>query len=153
RFLVAAASSDTPPDAAYAITPGVRRGDACTMWSVPPVSAASAVASCTARCAVSEPSVPTTITLYTGRSVVADAVACNRCRLLAVRLGIAHHFGWAVAVTASDDREVVDRRRMELIEPGVPAAPIHHEGKPLDDAAATALVQRVRASSRRATAA
>jgi hypothetical protein len=45
-----------------------------------------------------------------------------------MRLGIAHHFGWAVAVTASSDYEVVDRRRIELIEPGLPAAPIHHEG-------------------------
>jgi len=49
-----------------------------------------------------------------------------------MRLGIAHHLGWAVAVTASPDYEVVDRRRIELIEPGVAAAPIHHEGKPLD---------------------
>jgi hypothetical protein len=46
-----------------------------------------------------------------------------------MRLGIAHHLGWAVAVTASAD-QVVDRRRIELIEPGMPAAPIHHEGKP-----------------------
>ena len=52
-----------------------------------------------------------------------------------MRLGIAHHFGWAVAVTASADHKVVDRRRIEMIEPGMPAAPIHHEGKPLDDAA------------------
>lgn len=70
-----------------------------------------------------------------------------------VRVGIAHHFGWAVAVTASDDHEVVGRRRIELIEPGMPTAPIHHEGKPLDDAATAALVAEVRVSARRATAA
>jgi hypothetical protein len=70
-----------------------------------------------------------------------------------MRLGIAHHFGWAVAVTAAADHEVVDRRRIELIEPGMPMAPIHHEGKPLDDAAAAALVAQVRASAVRATAA
>jgi hypothetical protein len=70
-----------------------------------------------------------------------------------VRVGIAHHFGWAVAVTASADHQVVDRRRIELIEPGTPAAPIHHEGKPLDDAATAALVARVRASATRATSA
>ena len=52
-----------------------------------------------------------------------------------MRVGIAHHLGWAVAVTSSAAYEVVDRRRIELIEPGVAAAPIHHEGKPLDDAA------------------
>ena len=70
-----------------------------------------------------------------------------------MRLGVAHHFGWAVAVTASADHTVVDRRRIELIEPGMPAAPIHHEGKPLDDAAAAVLVAQVRASAIRATSA
>ncbi|WP_431926027.1 hypothetical protein [Nonomuraea jabiensis] len=70
-----------------------------------------------------------------------------------MRVGIAHHFGWAVAVTASADHQVVDRRRIELIEPGVPAAPIHHDGRHLDDAAASALVARVRASAARATSA
>jgi len=70
-----------------------------------------------------------------------------------VRLGIAHHFGWAVAVTASADHAVVDRRRIELVEPGMPAAPIHRAGKPLDDAGAAALVARVRASAVRATSA
>lgn len=70
-----------------------------------------------------------------------------------MRLGIAHHLGWAVAVTASADHRVVDRRRIELVEPGTPTAPIHHEGKPLDDDAAAALVATVRASSARAAAA
>ena len=70
-----------------------------------------------------------------------------------MRLGIAHHFGWAVAVTASADHQVVDRRRIELIEPGMPTAPIHHEGKPLDDVAAAALVAKARASAVRATTA
>ncbi|MGD9798752.1 MAG: hypothetical protein AB7H43_08815 [Acidimicrobiia bacterium] len=70
-----------------------------------------------------------------------------------MRLGIAHHLGWAVAVTASADHDVVDRRRIELIEPGMPTAPIHHEGKPLDDAGAAALVARARASAARASAA
>jgi hypothetical protein len=79
-----------------------------------------------------------------------------------VRLGIAHHYGWAVAVAASAHHEVVDRRRIELIEHGLPAAPIHHEGGPhrlhrtggaLDDEALGELVARVRASVARATAA
>jgi hypothetical protein len=69
-----------------------------------------------------------------------------------VRLGIAHHFGWAVAVTASADHTVADRRRIELIEPGIPSAPIHHRaGKALDDDGAAALVARARASAVRAT--
>ena len=70
-----------------------------------------------------------------------------------MRVGIAHHLGWAVAVTASADHVVVDRRRMELVEPGVATAPIHHEGKLLDDVEAAALVAEVRASAARATAA
>jgi hypothetical protein len=79
-----------------------------------------------------------------------------------MRLGIADHFGWAVVVTASADHEVVDRRRIELVEPDLPAAPIHHEGgphllhrraKPLDDNALAALVAEVRASVVRAASA
>jgi hypothetical protein len=68
-------------------------------------------------------------------------------------LGIAHHFGWAVAVTASTDHGVVDRRRIELVEPGMPAAPIHRPRKRLDDDAAAELVAQVRASALRATSA
>lgn len=65
-----------------------------------------------------------------------------------MRLGIAHHFGWAVAVTASADHRVVDRRRITLVGPGLPAAPIHHrDGASLDDAAMEALVATVRASA------
>lgn len=79
-----------------------------------------------------------------------------------MRLGIAHHYGWAVAVIATDEHEVVDRRRIELIEPGLPAAPIHHEGgthelhrsgAPLADPELAALVATVRASVQRTTAA
>jgi len=70
-----------------------------------------------------------------------------------MRLGIVDHFGWAVAVTASADHEVVDRRRIELVEPGVTAAPIHYESQRLDVAATVALVAKVRASVVRAASA
>jgi hypothetical protein len=70
-----------------------------------------------------------------------------------VRVGIAHHFGWAVAVTASAGHVVMDRRRIELIEPGMPTAPIEHEAKSLDDGAAARMVAEVRASALRATSA
>ena len=70
-----------------------------------------------------------------------------------MRLGIAHHLGWAVAVTASTDHEVVDRRRIELIERGMPTAPVHHEGRRLGDEALAAMVARVRASVVRAASA
>lgn len=79
---------------------------------------------------------------------------------VAMRVGIAHHFGWAVSVIAGDDHSVVDRRRIELIEPGLPPAPIHHLGgahelhgsdSPPDDDALAAIVDTVRASVARAT--
>ena len=70
-----------------------------------------------------------------------------------MRVGIADHLGWAVAVTASEDHEVVDRRRIELVEPGISAAPIHYESQRLDVAATAALVADVRASVARAASA
>lgn len=75
-------------------------------------------------------------------------------------MGIAHHLGWAVAVVADDDHRVVDRRRIELIEPGLPVAPVHHEGgahemhrsgPELDDEQLAALVAEVRSSVVRST--
>lgn len=72
-----------------------------------------------------------------------------------MRLGIAHHYGWAIAVVATVGHDVVDRRRIELIDADLPAAPIHHEGgshdlhrtgPPLDDEALADLVRQVRAS-------
>ena len=69
-----------------------------------------------------------------------------------MRIGIAHHLGWAVAVTAASDHRVVDRRRIELLEPGLPAAPVEHDGQPLDDTGLARLVGRVRAAAARATA-
>ena len=74
-----------------------------------------------------------------------------------MRIGIAHHLGWAVVVTASTDHDVVDRRRIELIDQRLPAAPIHHEGgthemhrsgPALDDVALAALAADVRAADR-----
>lgn len=76
-----------------------------------------------------------------------------RVPIARVRLAIADHFGWAVAVTASADHEVVDRRRIELIEPGVSAAPIHYESRRLDLAGTAALVAEARASVARVTSA
>jgi hypothetical protein len=70
-----------------------------------------------------------------------------------MHVGIADHLGWAIAVTSSGDHEVVDRRRIELVEPGVSPAPIHYESRHLDVAATAALVAEVRASVVRATSA
>jgi hypothetical protein len=69
-----------------------------------------------------------------------------------MRLGIYDHFGWAVAVTATPDGEVVDRRRIELVEPGLTPAPVHYDAASLDDTALTALIAAVRASVARGAA-
>lgn len=79
-----------------------------------------------------------------------------------LRVGIAHHYGWAVAVTADAEHRVVDRRRIELLAPGLPPAPIHHVGgphamhrpaEPVDDATLAVLVAEVRGAVGRAAAA
>jgi len=65
-----------------------------------------------------------------------------------MRLGIAHHFGWAVAVTATDEHGVADRRRIELVGEGVAAAPVHgRDSAALGDEDLAALVAEVRASA------
>ena len=74
-------------------------------------------------------------------------------RIMGVRVGIADHLGWAVAVTAAADHAVVDRRRIELVEPGMSAAPIHYDRGRLDVAGTAALVAAVRASAVRACSA
>ncbi len=58
-----------------------------------------------------------------------------------------------MAVTASAGHVVVDRRRIELIKPGVPAAPVEHEAKHLDDDDAARMVAEVRAAALRTTSA
>lgn len=68
-----------------------------------------------------------------------------------MHVGIADHFGWAVLVTASPEHEVVDRRRVALVEEGVCEAPLHYESARLDVAATAVLVAEVRASVRKAT--
>jgi hypothetical protein len=79
-----------------------------------------------------------------------------------MRVGIAHHFGWAIAVTATADHRVVDRRRIDLVGPDLPAAPVHHvggpwdthrTGDPLGNDALAALVAEVWASAVATTAA
>lgn len=69
-------------------------------------------------------------------------------------LGVADHNGWAVCVTVAVSRGlpvVVDRRRVALIEPGVPTQPYHHETVGLALPQAEKLVVRVRESVMRTT--
>ena len=90
---------------------------------------------------------------FHGTARLSCLIVANKKRPDGVRLGIADHLGWAVAVTAAADHAVVDRRRIELVEPGISAAPIHYESRRLDVAATAALVAEVRASVDRASAA
>jgi len=87
----------------------------------------------------------------TSRNAVKTRAAAGA---LTAVLGVADHNGWAVCVTVAASRGlpvVVDRRRIGLVEPGVPSQPYHHEtvGMPLEDA--EKLVVRVRESVMRTT--
>ena len=64
-------------------------------------------------------------------------------------IGVSDHGGWAVLVTVAGDGALLDRRRVELVDKGLPKIPHHSEGQglPLDEA--VALVERVQASAER----
>jgi hypothetical protein len=74
-------------------------------------------------------------------------------RAMGLHVGIYDHLGWAVVVTVSGSYDVVDRRRIELLEPGLPSMPIHHPGQRRSLDEIEALVARVRASAERASVA
>ncbi len=60
--------------------------------------------------------------------------------------GVYDHAGWAAVVCIAKDL-VLDRRRIDLIEPGLPKLPHHSEGQTLPIAEGVALVARVRRSA------
>jgi hypothetical protein len=64
-------------------------------------------------------------------------------------IGISDHGGWAVLVTAAADGRLLDRRRVELVDKGLPTIPHHHIAQtlPLDEA--VELIGRVRMSAER----
>ncbi len=64
-------------------------------------------------------------------------------------IGVSDHGGWAVLVTVARDGTLLDRRRVELVDDGLPAIPHHHEGQGLPVDEAVALVERVRVSAER----
>jgi hypothetical protein len=64
-------------------------------------------------------------------------------------IGISDHGGWAVLVTVARDGSLLDRRRVELVDEGLPKIPHHSEGQRLPLDKAVALVERVRASAER----
>ncbi len=70
--------------------------------------------------------------------------------LAPVVVGVADHTGWAVLVCVSvkdGSPEVIDRRRVELIEPGLPKQPYEHDTVGMNAAEAERLVQEVRESA------
>jgi hypothetical protein len=64
-------------------------------------------------------------------------------------IGVAHHNGWAVFVTAAGDGTLLDRRRVELVDSELPSMPHHGPGQRLPLEQALDLVERVRASAQR----
>lgn len=75
-----------------------------------------------------------------GRAVPAQPVAV---------VGVADHSGWVVLVTAAavqGEPVLVDRRRVALIEDGVPSQPFHHETLAMNEPDAEQLLRRVKRS-------
>ena len=73
-----------------------------------------------------------------------------------VVVGVADHGGWAVLVCAAmaDGAPVViDRRRVPIIDPGVPTQPYHHDTLAMPKAASEKLVRTVKKSVASCTAA
>jgi hypothetical protein len=67
-----------------------------------------------------------------------------------VVVGVADHGGWAVLVCAA---AVIDRRRVPIIDPGVPTQPYHHDTLAMPDAESERLVRTVMTSVASCTAA
>jgi hypothetical protein len=64
-------------------------------------------------------------------------------------IGVSDHGGWAVLITIASDGTLLDRRRVELVDEGLPKIPHHSEGQALPLVEAVALVERVRKSAER----
>lgn len=72
-----------------------------------------------------------------------------------VVVGVADHNGWFVLVSVAavnGEPVVVDRRRVPLVEAGVPSQPYHHETLAMPDDQAEALLRTVRRSIAACTA-
>lgn len=64
-------------------------------------------------------------------------------------VGVADHAGWAVLMTVTRDGALLDRRRVELLDQGLPSLPHHHDAQALPLPEAVDLIERVRASAER----
>jgi hypothetical protein len=73
-----------------------------------------------------------------------------------VVVGVADHGGWAILVSAAmaeGSPAVIDRRRVPIIDPGVPTQPYHHDTLAMSDAESERLVRTVKKSVAACTAA
>jgi hypothetical protein len=78
-----------------------------------------------------------------------SGTAGNRSKGRPVVVGVADHNGWAILVSTAAENgapTVVDRRRVRLIEKGVPSQPYHHETLALSDIDAEQLLRKVKRS-------
>ena len=76
--------------------------------------------------------------------------ASGRCDIITTNggiIGVSDHGGWAVLVTVARDGTLLDRRRVELVDEGLPKLPHHHDAQGLPPDEAVALVERVRVSA------
>jgi hypothetical protein len=64
-------------------------------------------------------------------------------------IGVSDHGGWAVLVTVARDGTLLDRRRVELVDEGLPKIPHHSEAQRLPLDQAVQLVEQVRVSADR----
>ena len=64
-------------------------------------------------------------------------------------VGVSDHGGWTVLVTVGRDGTLLDRRRVDLVDQGLPKLPHHSEGQRLPLDQAVELVESVRVSSER----
>jgi hypothetical protein len=60
---------------------------------------------------------------------------------------VADHAGWAVLVTVARSGKLIDRRRVDLVDDGLPTLPHHHDCHALPVDQAVALVERVTRSA------
>ena len=67
-------------------------------------------------------------------------------------IGVSDHGGWAVLVTVGRDGTLLDRRRVALVDEGLPKIPHHSECQRLPIDEAVELVERVRVSAERNSA-
>lgn len=66
-----------------------------------------------------------------------------------VAVGVSDHSGWVVLMTATASGRLLDRRRVELVDEGLPTMPHHHDGQKLPIDEAVALVAKVQRSATR----